>query len=256
MLYNRQNIGLILCAWLTILTCFGASCIAIYRDQPSYSVQPCPSINLTLFSAEKDIFSIWSWKYDFKEFNGNIEYSCPTLKKGNVNVYVDGKLAGKSESEWFSLYDEIHVFDCSGTHVSTIRTGNVFQTWINNIKIWVDLEIRNPSGSIIAYSSGQHFINDDIEIVSANSSEVIGSLYRDIIDIEPTWKFTMLDDGVDLLTLSVLAGHQSFKDSFDACNNYFWITSWTVLTLTGLTFFVGVFGLLKFRHWKHLDRTS
>ncbi len=71
------------------------------------------------------------------------------------------------------------------------ETGDVWQTIINSNNIQVSYLIYSAGGSLLAYVSGTHFIEDDIDIQDSTTNQIVANLYRNKLSFSAwTWQIT------------------------------------------------------------------
>ncbi len=264
---NCKRITIGICIFV-VLFGFAMSLVGIYDDSINVyrsSSTTCPNymkMNLTSFSmnltnfaipseftATKSLLSQWNWKYEVNDFDGQIKQRCPTTQH-DVDVYINGYFAGRSDGKILSTVSEIDINDCHNSRLYTARTGDFFQTVINGNKIWVSFELRDLDGNTIAYVDSKKFFTTNIDIKNTQGV-VVANLYRGI-NFPWKWDFNLYDQtahGANPIVLMILAGHSSFSDddnSTDICNSYFWGVTWTLVALgscivLGVVVIIGLF---------------
>jgi hypothetical protein len=243
---DRKEI-LIVGAIFLILLGFGISEIVIYegRDHSLSGDHDCPEIErLDKFTAEKQLWDQWHWTYKIQEYSGRIEHYCPTLKH-DVNIFYEGKFAGRSDGKIVTAVSKTYIKDCHGKIKYTVRTGDVFETIVNGNKIFVSFELRlGNEDEVVAYADQTNFFSNHIVLRNTDGDKV-SELERDLVTVSLwTWEIKVLDHdhpAGDPLLLQILAGKTAFSDdddSTDICNNYFWILAWAFLAVGILIFFV------------------
>lgn len=239
------------CLIVLILVSVGISDILIFRSGTTYPKGECGAFpsNLTRFSASKQILSQWHWTYTFDQFKGAITHNCPS-RTGDVNVYVNGMLAARSEGKLISLVQKTLIRDCNGNLMAILRAGSPFQSMINGHNIDVSMELRTPDGhGMIAYVDGEHYYTDKINIKDINGF-VIAHMERHKLSLHWKWQFRIFNKfnfAADPRVLSIIAGRNAFGHGAshnDFCNKYFYISLWGELFM-GLLLIVGSAVIVK-----------
>ena len=235
----KEKIAVAVCIALVVIG-FGIS-VAVIHGEQDYSLshhEDCPEFpHLDKFIAEKRLWDQWHWTYKVKEYSGRIEHYCPTVKH-DVNVFLEGKFAGRSDGKIVTAVSKTYIKDCHGKIKYTVRTGDIFETIINGNKIFVSFELRmGNEGEVVAYADQTNFFSNHIVLRDKEGNKV-SELERDLVTLSLwTWVIRVKDhdhSAGDPLLLQILAGKTAFSDDDDAtdiCNSYFWTVSWIVLAV-------------------------
>ena len=218
----------------------GITDIAIYSKSKKVGTYPCPLLNpknLTTYTATKDLWSQWNWRYDFDQFTGSIKQQCPTTN--HDTVLESGTLVAYTDKKTFSIYSTNYIRDCTGEAMFITKTGSIFETIINKNKIIVSFEITDLNDNPIAYVDGTHLFVDTITLLDIYGNN-IAKLYRNKIDVTWQWIFTVYNsnhDASNSIILASLAGMKSFSDidnKYDTCNTFFWYVLYGFIVLAML----------------------
>lgn len=229
---------------------FGIADIVILSDGKKYTShsEECPKFpNVTEYSAESQLLSLWHAKYNFEGLGDSdenrIEQNCPTLNN-DVNLIINGNLMARSDGKTLSLTELTYINDCHGDRIYITESGSAWQTFINGFNIDVSFLLKDPNDNILAYVEGDYFFNDDVDIKSPNGV-VVASMHRRFLELPRVWHFSIKDQshpGADPIVLSMVAGRRAFKDpqgkQTDICNEFFYKSGYTVLAFTCFVFVV------------------
>ncbi len=229
----------------------GISVVIIYTERNDYAGkgETCPTVSLLdRVVAEKKLLKQWHWTYKVQEYNAQFEQYCPTTQH-DVNVFVDGKFAMRSDGKIVTTLSTTHILDCHGDVVYTTRTANIFDTIINGNKIFVSFELRsgNEHGDIIAYADQTNFFSNEVKIRDIHGNLIV-EMNRNLLTFSPyTWEYKFHNQthpAANILMLMTITGKVSFSDSDDStdvCNSYFWGVSWfTVAILSAVALVIVV----------------
>lgn len=172
--------------------------------------------------------SFWRSTYVFNEFDGEIKKSCPSFRQ-KVDLLIGGKLDSIIKSSVISLVSRSELQDCHGNVLYVMKTGNSFQTIVNNIKISVSFELRDKEDKeTLAYISGNHFWGDKIDVMDPDG-KVVARLEREMaIFSKREWKVETIEPnapGANPRVLSMIAGQRTFSEN-DFCNSMFGAAIW------------------------------
>lgn len=231
-----------------IIIGFGISVAVIYSERNHYvpSGTECPvPPQLSQVIAEKQLLDQWHWQYNVKEYGAYFQQYCPT-NEHDVNVFVGGKFAARSDGKILTVTSTTYIRDCHGKIKYTTRTGNAFQTFINGNGIFVSFELRlgGNNGPIVAYADEKNFFSNDVKIKDINGN-LVTEMNRNLVTISPySWQYNIHNTSHpagDIVMLMTISGKISFSNTgegnsnnnnnTDMCNGYFWSVAWIVLTL-------------------------
>jgi hypothetical protein len=224
----------------------------IHRNDPLENPETVCGVftNVSYIKLEKNIFKLWHWTYRITTpASGTVTMRCPTVKH-DLDVHFGGAYVGRTDGKVFSLVSEIDLLDCHNNKKYTIRTGNAFETIINQNKIMVSLEVR--VGSVTEYYVDKLvFFTDDIDLFNRQGVRVANlkrNKYNDLIHGRGwTWDINIMDPintPIDPFILISIAGEHSFSepdndgnDKYDTCNEVYrimWIIMFVIVGVLGL----------------------
>ena len=198
------------------------------------------------YELTKELSSQWKWTYKNRDIK--IQLLCPSSRH-DTNIYYNDTYVGGTDIKIISAVTETLIIDCHGTPLFFLRTGNLFGTIINGNKILVNYEVRDAEDTIIAYSTGKHFITDEIELLDANREFTIATLTRNTFSTKWIWKIhvnSFFHEASDPLVLFSIAGMRSFAGKgTDGCNTFYWWSLYLTI-ITGILFIIGLTLLMYF----------
>lgn len=239
---------------------FGISVVVIYSNGMKFESTQYLYPNFTTiqtYTAKKDIVNTrWTYDLNIPGFSGQIKQKCPTINH-DADLYIDGKLVGRTDRKTLDFNQKNYILDGTGKVLFIVKTGDFTETLLNGNKIIISLGLYDPSDKFIGYYSGQNFIiQNSVTIQDLHGNNVI----RMDREIDPVWKWTitLLNNTTpfnDFRLGALLAGYVSFSDnskSTDICNNYFWITSWTLVAVIC----VGIIGIASLVYNKYCKKNT
>lgn len=209
-------------------------------------------------SREQILGSIWNWKYTLNDpLSGSMRQVCLSLTHDAELRTGNGQLVARTDGKVWTTISKTYIRDCHGDIVFVLRTGDVFQTLINNVWIDVSFELRDSrEQNVLAYVTGRSFLLESFDIIDARTGEVMASMARNLIDVVLEWHYTIRTNATEPWLLFLLSAKHTFsqegrKDKTDTCNNYVYITGITVLVLTCILFTLAIVAVVyQWNGWK------
>lgn len=239
------------------------SIIGIYdAEKNSYSDDGtvCAELseNITSFSVTETwgsaIGVAQHWEFRADQFPGKIIKKCPTLTD-DAEVYVNGRLAGKSDGKILSVLSENRIRDCTRKIKYVIKTGSVFDTVINGNKISVSFVMydNTESKNVLAYVEGSHFFFDEFVLRDPTTNAAITRITSSPLNVIKKWdvvRYNTSHPASSFLVIGSVIGKKSFTEKTndkdkdkdgnkknDVCNNYFWVVPWLNIILLAIVCF-------------------
>lgn len=238
----KKYIALIGAVGLVILFGISTSLFAIYGNRADALADAHKGTCLTLPSLHgltltKQYLSQWNWEYKNKDIGLSFRQDCPTNVHDAIIEYKD-QFVGFSEGPiWGVAPSFLEIKDCKGNIDLLAQAGSVFDVLINSLQVSVSLVVRSPDRTILGYSQAKNFFSNNIEVRGVGGN-VVARLSRQIIAVPWEWKFEVINathPAADSRLLLLLAGKTAFMGKkTDACNNYFWVTSFTMIALVAV----------------------
>jgi len=231
--------GIIICLLFAALVGLGIFDIVTVSQSQNWRVPAdisCPVFpsNISYYVARQDLISFHA-TYDFNpNFNGKIQFVCASYNLDINLVAGDSQLVARTNRKILSTTSESEILDCHGNLLYITKTGDTWETIINQNKIVVSLEVHSPENEVIAYVEGTHFLGDEIKLLDLNG-KTLAILNRAFFSIPPEWTFTVNNPehpACDTRLLGIIAGmrHWIGKNP-DPCNRTFWGVAWTWLVV-------------------------
>jgi hypothetical protein len=225
----------LLCCCTVILIGLGAALLAIAMSAPEYTspgeacpVSIAPPKNYTI---EVPIFQVWTDKnYINNISNSSLEISqvCPSNYE-DFALWINGKMAGKTETVFWSLSRKFEIKDCHGNLQFIGKTENY--TLSDALKLQTSLQIYNTKNELIAFVERDNFWNKEIKLKDEKNN-LITRMHRSVLSW--TWYIETSQPNHPLanpLTIAVIIQKRSQEIELDLCNNFF---------SEGLKFFIGM----------------
>ena len=193
-------------------------------------VAPPQLVSGQILEFKKQLLNRWNWTYNsLQKINGkdmSFSRNC-YADQPDVNVYYGDKLLSRSDKKIFSTVSLIEIKDSTGKVINYSRTGNFFQTFVNQNRIWVKYALydKDDINNAIAFVDKSGYLLDNIDIKDVNG-RIIANLSRDKLTLsEWKWKVTVYDPehpACDIRNLLTMAGKFSFDDidNIDQCNSF------------------------------------
>lgn len=164
--------------------------LSVHRDKSVSGNAECTIIpQADTYTVVKQPFSQWHWTY--KKNNLKVEQNCPSVNH-DANVLYDGAYVGGTDAKILSLVSKTLLRDCHGKTMFVLRTGDAFGTIVNGNNILVNYEVRDLNDTVIAYSTGTHFITDEIKL-SSITGNTIADMRRNKLSFDWTWTIEVFD---------------------------------------------------------------
>jgi hypothetical protein len=225
------------CIFVVIcLVVLGIIELSIWNSKDDYidKDQQCTDVafNKSEIILEKEF--TWShWTYTCKKgCNGHVEMVCPSVNHDAKYYDSDDNLVMMTDKKIFSAHQKTYLKDCHGNIKHTAYTGSMWNAFVNGFRIEISFALYDKKydgdkkrGDIIAYVSGDHFINNDIDVHDKYGNKV-ANLKRNKISLSWKWiikRYNMTSPGADPVLLNLLAGTRSFDsdEKTDTCNEFF-----------------------------------
>lgn len=188
--------------------------------------------NVTHIDLKKRLSYIWYWDYKItvktntSTHEGEFYMRYPTWMN-DLNAKIGDSYIGRTDGKVISATSEIDILDCHNNLKYVMRSGDIFQTWVNGFNIDVSLEI-NVKGVTQYYINKNNLVTSNIDVYN-NKSVKVAHLYQnkfsDAFSVNGwTWSIDIIDSvnsPIDPFILISIAGSQSFQEKYniDDSNN-------------------------------------
>ena len=227
-----------------------------YRSAANITISDSESCGtfpaLTTFTATKDIWSLYHWKYNFDEFPGYAQQVCPTMQHDAVvHTGSSGQLVARSDGKIATIVSTVYIRDCHGNIKFIQRTGGIFETIINSNKILVSYELQDAQGSTIAYTDEVHFVLSSITLYDI-SGVTIATMSRTITDAKWVWTYNIVNmthPAANPEILVLITMQRSFAENpndTDGCNTFFGVIEIIFIIFLVVGFVLIAWGLYAF----------
>jgi len=211
------------------------------------------------FILEKQLLKQYHWTYSGGDIS--VQQMCFTAHH-DTQVFQDGQRVFTTDQRFLSgsevnLVRNYAVLDGQKNEVYRVKVGNLGEEIIRNIRLGVSF-LLYQGDNLIAYVKGTNFINDNLEILDAQTDEVLLKIKRNKLTVsEWKWEINQVSVENNLISkplISVILGNYAFaeqSDKTDVCNTAFLYT---------LIFSCICFGLIPiyvgYAVWKHCKKPA
>lgn len=178
------------------------------------------------FNLEKELLSQFHWTYRGADIKA--QQMCFTANH-DTQVFQDDERVFTTDQRFISgsginLVRNYAVLDGQQNEVYRVKVGNLGDEVIRNLRLGVSF-LLYKGDDLIAYVKGTNFINDNLEILDAETDEVILKVVRNKITVsEWKWEITQVSSNTGLISkplISVILGNYAFAEKSnetDVCN--------------------------------------
>jgi len=179
-------------AFVFLLTVGSATELGLYEsgDHTVSGSGACPALPAdTLFIAEKQA-SQWHWTYDYDGFDASISAKCPSLT-GDMELFYKGELVSQTDGKAFSLGKKVWIEDCHANPLFLMQIESLFEAFVDGLTFDVSMALWNADQTaIVGYVKGNHFWDDNFELVDASTGTTSATVTRDRTTFS-WWKWKM-----------------------------------------------------------------
>ena len=234
---NRNVTICLLCCCTTLLIGFGVALAAIALSTPGYTTarDVCPAFKRIPenYTIEVPIIQFWTEKNYIKNIsNASLEVSqvCPSYNE-DFALWVDGELAGKTETDFWSVSQRFEIKDCKGNLQFIGKTEDLLQTLSNSLKFQTSFQIHNPKNELVAFVERDNFWNRQINLKD-NENNMIDTMDSSVL----CWSwyvrtFQVNHPLANPLTIAVIIQKRGYEREKDSCNRFFWGALWFLVAL-------------------------
>lgn len=193
--------------------------------------------DVSYFELKKDMgFEALMWRWQYTTEIGTTIFEAKQVcfsPMHDVHLFVNGDIAYRTESQYFTLTSDMHIYDKLGNKRYKITTGDFLITLLNMNKIAVNFHMEDLDGNTVMYAEKTDYfqIATYFKFRDVNQT-VIAEATKDITVFPWTWRVNLYMNAtttkIEYPVLMAIFAQSSFteggdENSTDFCNNYFYV---------------------------------